>query len=394
MRAVWALRSALFVLWMTLTVIPWALFALVLSIFIRAVLLVKHQSAWETFTMPAIMPHPLAYVFKKELLYVPFFGWAMGRLDMIHIDRSQRTAAFNKVVQQGKRLMDQGVWVIMFPEGTRIPRGERASTDRRRAPGHRMRRAGDPDRRHQAKCWPRKAFVKKPGIVDISIGPAIPSGPQARRADARGRGLDRGRDARLDPEAYPDPAARPACHRRPVAQRARHPARRAAAHAAPGPAAAASQDQIRELVQTWLQRQARRVFDERCAHFAPKLGVRVKRLSAELGRHPLGQCQRRRLGAPELAADSLRAAGDRLRGHPRTGAPARDEPQPGLLGGGAFGDARAPWLTGTLCRSAVFNAKQGEPARRPSGRPASQRCNGGGPSVPTAVFPGAGHGLH
>ena len=67
-----------------------------------AVLLVKHQSTWETFSMPALMPHPLAYVFKKELLYVPFFGWAMGRMDMIHIDRSKRAQAFNKVVAQGQ----------------------------------------------------------------------------------------------------------------------------------------------------------------------------------------------------------------------------------------------------------------------------------------------------
>ena len=92
-----------------------------------AVLLVKHQSTYETFLMPAIMPHPLAYVFKKELLYVPFFGWAMGRLDMIHIDRSQRAQAFSKVVEQGKRLLAQGIWIIMFPEGTRIPRGQKGT---------------------------------------------------------------------------------------------------------------------------------------------------------------------------------------------------------------------------------------------------------------------------
>ncbi len=90
-----------------------------------AILLVKHQSTYETFLMPAIMPHPLAYVFKRELLYVPFFGWAIGLLDMVHIDRSQRAKAFAKVVEQGKALLEKGVWVIMFPEGTRIPRGQR-----------------------------------------------------------------------------------------------------------------------------------------------------------------------------------------------------------------------------------------------------------------------------
>lgn len=164
------LRSIAHLVWMAITVIPWALFVVVVSYFVSssrlywicagwlrlavnsgtwilgienriqgmenlpqgskdpAVLLVKHQSTWETFVMPAIMPHPLAYVFKKELLSVPFFGWAMGRLDMIHIDRKQRSRAFAKVVQQGRRLMEEGVWVIMFPEGTRIPVAKRANT--------------------------------------------------------------------------------------------------------------------------------------------------------------------------------------------------------------------------------------------------------------------------
>ena len=161
-RAWWAVRSALFMLWMAATVVPWALGALLLSLFVRgerlywptmmwlrvailgarvicgvrwrihgmerlpdaahsraAVLLAcKHQSIWETFALPGFMPHPLAFVFKRELLYIPFFGWAMGRLDMIHIDRSKRTEAWNKVAAQGKRLAAEGVWVIMFPEGT------------------------------------------------------------------------------------------------------------------------------------------------------------------------------------------------------------------------------------------------------------------------------------
>ena len=161
------IRSVLHLLWMAITVVPWAVFVVVVSYFISstrmywfcaawlrvavrsgtvilgiqnriqglenlpqgskdpAVLLVKHQSVWETFVMPTIMPHPLAYVFKKELLYVPFFGWAMARMDMIHIDRSQKSRAFAKVVQQGRRLMAEGVWVIMFPEGTRIERGQK-----------------------------------------------------------------------------------------------------------------------------------------------------------------------------------------------------------------------------------------------------------------------------
>jgi len=248
MKLVWALRSALFVLWMTVTVIPWALFALTLSIFIRgqrlywptmmwlrvaiwgcrvicgvrhrlhgmenlptradshaAVLLAcKHQSTWETFALPGLMPHPLAYVFKRELLYVPFFGWAMGRLDMIHIDRSKRAEAWNKVAAQGKRLFAEGVWVIMFPEGTRIDRG-RAGAYKTGA----SRLAIDagvpivPIAATSARCWPRKSFLLRPGVIDVSIGKPIPS--QGRQADELMREVETWIEAemrRLDPEAY------------------------------------------------------------------------------------------------------------------------------------------------------------------------------------------------
>ncbi|MDI9331337.1 MAG: lysophospholipid acyltransferase family protein [Alphaproteobacteria bacterium] len=170
-----------------------------------AILLVKHQSTYETFLMPVIMPHPLAYVFKKELLRVPFFGWAMGRLDMIHIDRSQRAQAFNKVVAQGRELLDRGVWVIMFPEGTRIPRGERGAY---KTGGTRLAiETGAPVipiAVTSAKCWPRKALIKRPGVVDVSIGAPIPS--QGREPDELMRQVEGWIEAemrRLDPEAYP-----------------------------------------------------------------------------------------------------------------------------------------------------------------------------------------------
>ena len=240
------IRSILHLLWMIVTVIPWATFVVTASLFIRsttmywwcagwlrvavrggnvilgiqnritgmdnlpqgqtsaAVLLVKHQSTWETLCMPTVMPHPLAYVFKKELLYIPFFGWAMARMDMIHIDRSQRTQAFSKVVAQGKRLMATGTWVIMFPEGTRIPRGEKGVY---KSGGTRLAiETGAPVvpiAVTSAKCLPRKAFIKTPGIVDISIGPAIPSA--GRKPDELMREVEAWIEAemhRLDPEAY------------------------------------------------------------------------------------------------------------------------------------------------------------------------------------------------
>ncbi len=240
------IRSLLHLLFMGITVVPWALAVLVCSLFLSstqiywmcagwlrvavggarwllgirtrvtgwenlptgqtsaAILLLKHQSTFETFLMPTLMPHPLAYVFKKELLYVPFFGWAMARMDMIHIDRSRRSEAFNKVVQQGRRLMGQGVWVIMFPEGTRIPRGQKGTY---KSGGTRLAiETGAPVipvAVTSAKCWPRKALIKRPGVVDVSIGPAIPSA--GRRPDELMAEVEAWIEAemrRLDPEAY------------------------------------------------------------------------------------------------------------------------------------------------------------------------------------------------
>jgi 1-acyl-sn-glycerol-3-phosphate acyltransferase len=161
--------------------------------------------------MPVIMPHPLAYVFKKELLQVPFFGWAIGRLDMIHIDRNQRTQAFNKVVQQGKDLLARGIWIIMFPEGTRIERGQKGHY---KTGGTRL--AIDtgapviPIAVTSAKVWPRKAFIKRPGVVDVSIGKPIPS--VGRQPDELMHEVEAWIEAemrRLDPDAYPPAATAP-----------------------------------------------------------------------------------------------------------------------------------------------------------------------------------------
>jgi 1-acyl-sn-glycerol-3-phosphate acyltransferase len=128
----------------------------------------------------------------------------MGRLDMIHIDRSKRAQAFNKVVEQGQRLLDQGTWVIMFPEGTRIPRGQQGQY---KTGGTRLAVATGapviPIAVSSAKCWPRKAFIKKPGVVDFVIGKPIPS--QGREADELMREVEAWIEAemrRIDPDAY------------------------------------------------------------------------------------------------------------------------------------------------------------------------------------------------
>jgi 1-acyl-sn-glycerol-3-phosphate acyltransferase len=165
----------------------------------------KHQSTWETFALPTLMSHPLAYVFKKELLHIPFFGWAMGRLDMIHIDRSKRAEAWAKVAEQGARLMSEGVWVIMFPEGTRTPRGSQGAY---KSGASRLAVSSGipivPIAVTSARCWPRKSFLLRPGLIEISIGRPIPS--VGREPDELMREIERWIESemrRLDPEAYP-----------------------------------------------------------------------------------------------------------------------------------------------------------------------------------------------
>ena len=238
------IRSALFVLFMAITVVPWALAVLLVSIFVRGdfvywmcvgwlstsiwgakvicgvharlhgferlpdspvVLLPKHQSTWETFAFPGLMPHPLCYVFKRELLYIPFFGWAMARMDMIHIDRSKRAQAWSLVAEQGKRFMDKGHWVIMFPEGTRAARGERGTY---KSGGTRLAIATGrpvvPIAVTSARCWPRKSFILRPGVIDVSIGPTIAStGREPDELMREVQGWIETEMRRLDPEAYP-----------------------------------------------------------------------------------------------------------------------------------------------------------------------------------------------
>ncbi|MFM7704692.1 MAG: lysophospholipid acyltransferase family protein [Rubrivivax sp.] len=248
-RLVCALRSALYLAFLIVTVVPWAVVVLLASMAWRgprlywlavqwlrasiwgahvicgvraqvrglenvptaqdarsAVLLApKHQSTWETFFFPTLMPHPLAYVFKRELLRIPFFGWAMGRLDMVHIDRSRRTEAWSKVAEQGRRLFSEGVWVIMFPEGTRTPRGEQGVY---KTGASRLAIATGvpivPIAVASARCWPRKSFLLRPGVIPVSIGRPIPS--QGRDPEELMREVEAWIEAemrRLDPEAYP-----------------------------------------------------------------------------------------------------------------------------------------------------------------------------------------------
>ena len=143
-----------------------------------AVVLAKHQSAWETIFLLPNLPRPLVFVFKKEILYIPFFGWAMALLRMIPIDRKRGTNAFKDVVRHGKRRLADGQWIIMFPEGTRIPVGQ---AGKYKSGGTRLAiETGAvvvPIAHNSGECWPKNSFIKRPGLVTVSIGkPISPEG--------------------------------------------------------------------------------------------------------------------------------------------------------------------------------------------------------------------------
>lgn len=140
------------------------------------VILSKHQSAYETIAYIALLPKQLCFVFKRELLWIPFFGWALALLKMIHINRSNKQTAALSVATQGRKRLSEGKWIMLFPEGTRTPRG---STKPYRKGGARLASATEalviPIAHNAGTCWPKNSFLKHPGTVIFSIGPAISS---------------------------------------------------------------------------------------------------------------------------------------------------------------------------------------------------------------------------
>ncbi len=137
------------------------------------VVLAKHQSAWETLNL---LPwfYPQSWVLKRELLKIPAFGWGLARLNPIAIDRSAGREALRQVVEQGLQRLADHQWVVVFPEGTRVPPGEKG---RYQQGGALLAcRAGVPviPVAHNAgEHWPKTGFRLKPGVIRLSIGPVI-----------------------------------------------------------------------------------------------------------------------------------------------------------------------------------------------------------------------------
>ncbi|HED15076.1 MAG TPA: 1-acyl-sn-glycerol-3-phosphate acyltransferase [Gammaproteobacteria bacterium] len=139
----------------------------------RAVLISNHQSAWETIAYQVIFP-PQAWVLKRELLWIPIFGWGLAATVPIAIDRKSPRKALERVVSEGRERLNGGRWVVVFPEGTRIPPGDVSKYN----PGGALLavKAGVPivPVAHNAGIfWPRRGFIKHPGTIEVVVGEPI-----------------------------------------------------------------------------------------------------------------------------------------------------------------------------------------------------------------------------
>ncbi len=141
----------------------------------NGIIFCKHQSAWETLALQCIFP-PQVWVLKRELLWIPFFGWGLALLEPIAIDRDSPRRALCQLLEQGAQRLAAGRWVVIFPEGTRVPPGE-----------HRPFQSGGallaartgypvvPVSHNAGEYWPRRSFLKYPGTIRVVIGPPIES---------------------------------------------------------------------------------------------------------------------------------------------------------------------------------------------------------------------------
>jgi 1-acyl-sn-glycerol-3-phosphate acyltransferase len=142
---------------------------------VPSVILAKHQSAWETLAFQTIFP-PQVLVLKRELLWIPFFGWGLALMSPIAIDRSRGVSALRRMAELGRQRLAQGFWIAIFPEGTRVRPGER----RKYHLGGAWLAVNCgapvvPVAHNAGMFWGKKAFLKRPGTVTVEIGAPIDS---------------------------------------------------------------------------------------------------------------------------------------------------------------------------------------------------------------------------
>lgn len=139
----------------------------------RFVIIANHQSSWETFQMQVLVS-PQATVLKRELLWIPFFGWAVALLNPIKIDRSKASNALKQIMRQGKERLGQGIPVVIYPEGTRQPPGQVGSFN---VGGAMLACQADvpviPVAHNSGDCWPARSLLRAPGKIILEFGPPI-----------------------------------------------------------------------------------------------------------------------------------------------------------------------------------------------------------------------------
>ncbi len=139
------------------------------------VILSKHQSAWETLAWQTIFP-PQVWVMKRELLWIPFFGWGLAMLSPIAINRGSGGKALRQMAEQGRERLAAGFNIVIFPEGTRVAPGARGTYH----PGGawltvKTGALALPVAHNAGECWRKNAFIKRPGLITVSIGKPIAS---------------------------------------------------------------------------------------------------------------------------------------------------------------------------------------------------------------------------
>lgn len=150
------------------------------------VILSKHQSAWETLAWQTVFP-PQVWVMKRELLWIPFFGWGLAMLSPIAIDRGSGSKALRQMADQGRERLAAGFYIVIFPEGTRVAPGERATYH----PGGAWLAVQTgalalPVAHNAGECWQKNAFIKRPGLITVSIGkPIAPAALSAAQLNQR-----------------------------------------------------------------------------------------------------------------------------------------------------------------------------------------------------------------
>ena len=138
-----------------------------------SIIMSKHQSAWETLAIQLIFPTQV-WILKRELLWIPVYGWGLASMQPLSIDRGSAVTAFRQIVKQGCKRLAEGYWVVIFPEGTRVAPGQ----TKKYLPGGGMlaEKSGVsiiPIAHNAGYFWPKNSISKKSGTIQMVIGPAI-----------------------------------------------------------------------------------------------------------------------------------------------------------------------------------------------------------------------------